>query len=89
MNDQETECRTGALWSQRARATLFACPDVGPGVIALTSTIVVQRLTRRADIAIMFRFISETLGSEEWTSLSVDTVASPHIRCNVPIGQPL
>ena len=89
MNDQATECRTGALWSQRAGTAPFACPDVGPGMIAMTSTAIVQRLTRRAGIAVVFRFISETLGSEEWASLSVDTVARPHIGCNVPIRQPL
>ena len=45
MNDQATECRTGALWSQRARATPFACPDIGPGAIAMTSTTVVPQET--------------------------------------------
>src|SRR3974377_2539884 len=55
----------------------------------MTSATIVQRLTGRADIAIVFRFISESLGTEEWTSLSVDTVASAHIRRDVPLRQPL
>ena len=89
MNAQAAESRTGALWSERARATPFACPDVGPGVIAMTLAAVVQGLTGRADIAIVFRFVSETLGTEEWTPLSVDTVAGPHIGSDVTIRQPL
>jgi hypothetical protein len=55
----------------------------------MTLTTVVQRLTGRAEIAILFRFISETLGAEEWTPLSVDTVAGSHVRGDVPIRQPL
>lgn len=89
MDDQASESRTGALRSERARATPFACSDVGPGVNAMTLTTVVQRLTGRAEIAILFRFISETLGAEEWTPLSVDTVAGSHVRGDVPIRQPL
>jgi len=58
------ESRTGALRSQRTRATL------GPGVIAMTSAAVVQHLTGRAEIAIVFRFVRETLGTEEWTPLN-------------------
>src|SRR5713101_3549089 len=89
MDDQASESRTRALRSERARATPFACSDVGPGVIAMTSAAVVHNLTGRADIAIVFRFVSETLGSEEWTPLSVDTVAGSHIRSDAPIRQPL
>ena len=89
MDDQASESRTGALRPERARATPFACPDVGPGVIAMTLTAVVQGLTSRADIAIVFQFVSETLGTEERTPLSVDTVAGPHIGSDVTIRQPL
>ena len=89
MDDQAAESRTRALRSERARATPFAGPDVGPGVIAMTSATVVLGLTRRADIAIVFRFISKTIGSEEWTPFSVDTIASPHVRRDVAICQPL
>jgi hypothetical protein len=56
MDDQTSQSRTGALRPERARATPFACPDVGPGVIAMTLTAVVQGLTSRADIAIVFQF---------------------------------
>jgi len=52
MDDQASESRTGALRSERARATPFACPDVSIGVIAMTSATVVQGLTGRANIAI-------------------------------------
>ena len=65
MNAQAAESRTGALWSERARATPLAYPDVGPGVIAMTSATIVQWLTRRADIPVVSRFIRETLGTEE------------------------
>src|ERR1700719_3503846 len=89
MDDQASESRTRALRPERARATPFACPDVGPGVMAMTLAAIVQRLTRRTEIAIVFRFISETRGTEEWTPLSVDTVAGPHIRRDAAIRQPL
>lgn len=87
MDDQATESRTGALRPERTGATPFACADVGPGVIAMTSTTVVQRLTGRADIPIAFRFVSETLESEERTPLSVDTVAGPNIGSDVNAEQ--
>ena len=51
----------------------------------MTLAAVVQGLTGRADIAIVFRFVSETLGSEEWTPLSVNTVTGPHIGSDVAI----
>src|SRR5579864_2907547 len=89
MDDQTAESRTRALRSERARATPFAGPDVGPGAIAMTSAAIVQGLTGRADIAIVFRFISETLRTEEWTPLSVDAVAGSHIGSDVTIRQPL
>ena len=41
----------------------------------MTLAAVVQRLTSGTEIAILFRFVSETLGTKEWTPLSVDTVA--------------
>lgn len=37
----------------------------------LTSTAVVQGLARRTEIAIVFRFVSKTLGTEERTVLSM------------------
>src|SRR5258708_38648905 len=55
----------------------------------MTLAAVVQGLTSRADVAIVFRFVTETLGTEEWTPLSVDTIAGPHIGRAVPIRQPL
>ena len=55
----------------------------------MTFAAVVQGLTGRAEIAIVFRFVSETLGSEEWTPLSVDTVAGSHVRSDAAIRQPL
>src|SRR5882762_3397590 len=89
MDDQASESRTRALLSELARATPFASPDVSPGVIAMTLTAVVQGLTSRADIAIVFRLVSETLGTEEWTPLSVNTVTGSHIGRDAPIRQPL
>ena len=89
MDDQGSESRTRALGLERARATPFACPDVSPGEIAMTLAAVVQGLTGRADIAIVLWLVSETLGTEEWTPLSVNTVAGPHIGSDVAIRQPL
>src|SRR5215831_4294468 len=89
MDHQATESCTGALRSERAWAAPFAGADVSPGVVAMTLATVVQRLTRRADIAIVFRFVGETLGTEERTPLSVDTVAGAHIGRDVAIRQPL
>ena len=74
MDNQAAEGSASALWSQRARATTFARPDVGPTVIPMTLAAIVQRLTGRAEIAIVFRFVSETLGTEEWTPLSVKSM---------------
>jgi hypothetical protein len=39
----------------------------------------------KADIAIVFQFVSETLGTEEWAPFSVDTVAGPYMRSDVTI----
>jgi hypothetical protein len=55
----------------------------------MTPAAVVQGLTGRTEIAIVFRFVSEMLGTKEWTPLSVDAVARAHIRSDVPIRQPL
>jgi hypothetical protein len=89
VDDETPEGSTGALWPERARATLFACPDVVEGSIAINSATVVQGLTGGADIAIVFRFVRETLGAKEWASLSVDTVTGPHVGSDVTIRQPL
>src|SRR5262252_10470613 len=89
MDHEATESRTRALRSQRARATAFACPDVAPGVIAMTATAVVQGLTGRADVAIVFRCIGKTLRTEERTVLAMDAVTGPHIRSDAAIRQPL
>ena len=89
MYDQATEGSAGALGSEWTRTTSFACPDIGPGEIAMTSTTVVQGLARRADIAIVFRFVAETLGTIEGTVLAVDTVAGSHVGKDVVVGQPL
>jgi hypothetical protein len=85
IDDKTPEGSTGALWSERARATLFSCPDIVEGSIAINPATVVEELASRTDIAIVFRFVSEALGSEEWTPLSVDTVAGPHIGSDASI----
>src|SRR5215467_14779558 len=58
-------------------------------MVPMTSATVVERLARRTDIAIVFRFVSKTLGSEERAVLSMNAVASSHIRRDAPIHQPL
>jgi hypothetical protein len=65
VDDEASEGSAGALWSKRARATLFACPDVVEGSIAINSATVVEELASRTDVAIVFRFVGETLGAEE------------------------
>src|SRR5437868_13487590 len=89
MDDQATESRTGALRSERTRAAPFACADIGPGAIAMTSATIVQRLTGRAAIAVVFWFVSETLGSGEGTPLSVDAAPGAPVRRGATIHQPL
>ncbi len=86
VDDKTPEGSTGALWSERARATLFACPDVVEGSIAINSATVVEELASRTEIAIVFRFVRETLGAKEWASLAVDTVTGPHVGSDAPIG---
>src|SRR6478672_3279622 len=89
VDDQSSEGSAGALWSERARAALFACPDVVEGAIPIHAPPIVERLTGGADIAIVFRFVGESLGAKEWAPLSVDTVTGPHIGRDAPIRQPL
>src|SRR5205823_9831890 len=86
VDDKAPEGSTGALWSERARATLLACPDIVEGSIAINSATVVEELASRTDVAIVFRFVGETLGAKEWASLSVDTVTGPHVGSDAPIG---
>jgi hypothetical protein len=86
VDDKAPEGSTGALWSEQARATLFACPDVVEGSIAINSATVVEELASRTDIAIVFRFVRETLGAKEWAPLSVDTVTGAHVGSDAPIG---
>src|SRR5207245_1508568 len=89
VDDKAAEGSTGALWSERAWAAFFACPDVVEGSIAINSAPVVEYLAGGADIAIVFWFVRETLGAKVWTPLSVDTVAGSHVRSDVAIRQPL
>ena len=86
VDDKTPEGSTGALWPERARATLFSCPDVVEGPIAINSATVVEELASRTDIAIVFRFVRETLGAKEWAPLAVDTVTGPHVGSDAPIG---
>jgi len=83
------ESGTGALGSERTCTATFAGSDVVKGPIPMNSTTVVEGLASRTDVAIVFRFVSETLGAEEWTPLSVDTVAGPHVGGDAPVRQPL
>src|SRR5271166_2580940 len=89
VDDKAPEGSTGALWSERARAALFGCPDVVESAVPMNPTAVVEGLARGTDITIVFRFVSETLGAEEWTPLSVNTVAGPHVGGDAPVCQPL
>src|SRR5262249_19049152 len=57
--------------------------------IPIDSTAIVQWLASRTDIAIVFGLVSETLGPEVGTPLSVDAVTGSHIGSDVSIRQPL
>ena len=85
MDDKTTEGSTGALWPQGARAALFLCPDIVEGSIAINSATIVEELASRTDIAIVFRFVGETLGAKEWTPLAVDTISGSHVGSDVRI----
>ena len=86
MGDQAPEGRTGAVWSEQARATLFAGPDVVEGAVPINVPSVIEYLAGGTEIAIVFGLVSETLGTEERTPLSVDTVSGPHVGSDAPIG---
>ena len=86
VDDEAPEGSTGALWPERTRATLFACPDIVEGSIAINSATVVEELASGTDIAIVFRFVRETLGAREWAPLSMDTVTGPHVGSDASIG---
>jgi len=78
VDDQSPDGSTGALCSQRARAALFACPDVVEGAVPINAPSVIEYLAGGTEIAIVFGLVSETLGTEERTPLSVDAVAGAH-----------
>jgi hypothetical protein len=46
------------------------------GSIAINSATIVEELASRTDIAIVFRFVGETLGAKEGAPLAVDTVTN-------------
>ena len=85
VDDQAAEGSTGSLWSQRARATLFVCPDVVEGAVLINAPSVIEYLAGGTDIAVVFGLVSKTLGSEERAPLSVDTVSGPHVGSDAAI----
>ena len=89
VDDQPPEGSTGALRSQRARATLFAAPDVVEGAIPINASSIIEHLAGGTEIAIVFGLVSETLGTEERTPLSVNTVTGPHVGRDAAIRHPL
>src|SRR5579864_6973554 len=100
LTNSRARCRAGSFWwmiRPRKAAlvhcgrsehgpTLFACPDVVEGSIAINSSTVVEELASGTDVAIVFRFVGKTLGAKEWAPLSVDTVTGPHVGSDAPIG---
>src|SRR5262249_57212801 len=67
----------------------FASPNVSVGPVPQAAATIVQLLPCGTEIAVAFRLIRKMLGTEERAPLSVDTVASSHVRGDIPIGQPL
>src|SRR5215472_1662664 len=86
---QRPESSTGALRSERTRATTFASSNVVEGAVPIYAPAIVERLSSGTDVTIAFRFVGETLGTKERTPLSVDAVAGSHVRSDVAIRQPL
>src|SRR5207244_3387409 len=62
VDDQAPEGSTGALWSERTWATFFACSDVVEDSIAINSATVVEELTGRTGVTIVFRFVVRRSG---------------------------
>src|SRR5258708_38383741 len=60
VDDKAPEGSTGALWAERSWATFFAAHDVVEGSIAINSATVVEELTSRTGVAIVFRFVRGT-----------------------------
>ena len=85
MDVQRPEGSTGALWSEPAWTALFAGTDVVEGMVPINSPSVVEYLAGGTEIAIVFRLICKTLGTEERTILAMDAVAGPHIGSDVAI----
>src|SRR2546423_1239065 len=82
------EGSTGALWSERVGPHFLRVPIV-EGSIAINPATVVEELASRTGVAIVFRVVGKTLGTEEWTPLSMNAIAGPHVRSDAAIGQPL
>jgi hypothetical protein len=89
VDDKAAEGSTGALWSERAWATLFSCPDVVVSAVPMNPAAIVQLLPRWTAIAVAFGLIREPLGTEERAVLSMNAVTGPHIRRDAAIRQPL
>src|SRR5947207_2301553 len=79
----------GALCLQCTFTTTFASSNVNVGPVSQAAATIIQLLPCGTQIAIAFRLISKTLGTVVGAPLSVDTVASSHVRGDIPIGQPL
>jgi hypothetical protein len=54
VDDQAPEGRTGTLGSERARATLFACPDVAESAVPMNAPSIIQPLAGGTEIAVVF-----------------------------------
>ena len=63
MDDKTPEGSTGALWSERARATLFACPDVVEGAVPINPSSVIEYLAG-AVINLLLPQYSESLAAD-------------------------
>ncbi len=86
VDDKAAEGGTSALGPLRTRTTTFTRPDVGIGVVPMTSTTVVEGLACGTDIAIVFGLVGETLGTEERAVFSMDTVTGPRVGSDAAVG---
>src|SRR5260370_2407372 len=57
--------------------------------VPLVAAAVVQLLACWADVAVAVRYIRKALRAIEGTPRSPDSIPRPHVRCNLPVHQPL
>src|SRR5215469_2371907 len=89
VDGKEAKCSSGALRFQRTRTAFVASPDVSKRPVPIIATAVVQLLACWAEVAIAFRLVGKALRTKERTPCSSNRIPRGHVRCNLPVHQPL